>query len=92
MAMGEPELKDGLFDFSGFPPEVIAGRYRLDFKGQREEYMCSVLRETLQRCETVLAVVGFTHAGVLARQLEKENTAVEVFQMMHGLVLDESQT
>jgi len=29
---------------------------------------------------------------VLARQFEKENTAVELFQMTHGLELNESQT
>jgi hypothetical protein len=32
------------------------------------------------------------HAGVLARQFEKENIPVELFQMTHGLVLDELQT
>lgn len=92
MAMGEPDLQDGVFDFSGFLPEVIAGRYRLDVQTLREEHMCSILQRTLRQFETVLAVVGFTHAGVLARQLEKEQIPIEVFQMMHGLVLDESQT
>jgi len=38
MAMGEPDHRDRLFDFS-FPPEEIAGRCRLDMQAQREEYM-----------------------------------------------------
>jgi hypothetical protein len=87
-----PDLEDGLIDFSTFPPEVIAGRYRLDMQGQREENMCSIIRQTLEQSETVLAVVGFTHAAVLARQFEKEQIPVEVFQMTYGLILDESQT
>jgi len=92
MAMGEPELQDGLIDLRGFPPEVIAGRYRLDKQSQREDYMSSIIRHVLEQSETVLAVVGFTHAGVLGRRFEKDGIPVEVFQMTSGLVLDEGQT
>ncbi len=54
--------------------------------------MSSIIRQTLQQSEIVLAVVGFMHAGVLARRFEKEQIPVELFQMTQGLVLDESQT
>jgi hypothetical protein len=54
--------------------------------------MCSVIGQTLNECETALAVVGWMHAGVLGRYFEWERIPVEVFQMMHGLVLDESLT
>jgi hypothetical protein len=99
MGMGQPSLEDALTDkpivdafLSGTIPEILAGRYRLDAQAHREEYMCSILQEKLNQFETVLAAVGFMHAGVLARQFEREQVPVVVFQMTHGLVLDESQT
>jgi hypothetical protein len=54
--------------------------------------MCSVIRQTLKESEIVLAVVGFMHAGVLARQFERDQIPVELFQMTKGLVLDESDS
>jgi hypothetical protein len=99
MGIGEPSPLDVLTDkplieafAAGILPEVIAGRYRLDAQDLRERHMCSILREAVKESGTVLAVVGFMHAGVLARELENEHIAVEAFQMMQGLVLDESQT
>ena len=92
MAMGEPGPDDALIDASSFPPEIIAGRCQLDLQAQREAHMSSILREALQQSDIVLAVVGYMHAGVLARQFEKEQIPVELFQMTLGLVLNESQT
>jgi hypothetical protein len=54
--------------------------------------MCSIIRQTLKESEIVLAVVGVMHAGGMARQFEREQIPVELFQMTQGLVLDESAT
>lgn len=79
-------------DFSVSPPEPIVGPCPTDVHGPREEHMCSIIRQTLKESKIVLAVVGFMHAGVLARQFEREQIPVELFQMTKGLVLDESDT
>lgn len=99
MGTGEPSIKDVLTDkplaealLTRTLPEIIAGRYRLDVQRFRELHMMSVIEQTLKESETVLAVVGYTHAAVLGRYFEQEDIPVEVFQMMHGLVLDESLT
>jgi hypothetical protein len=79
-------------DWSVSPPEPIVGPCPRDVHGPREDYMYSIIRQTLKESEIVLAVVGFMHAGVLARRFETEQIPVELFQMTKGLVLDESQT
>lgn len=99
LAMGEPDLSDGLIDppiveaiRSGVKPELLAGRYVLITQQARELFMFGSIIKSLETHESVLAVVGYVHLGVLANRVAAEQITVEALLYMYPLVVDESKS
>jgi hypothetical protein len=99
LAMGEPDLSDGLIDppiveaiQQGIRPEVLAGRYVLKTHQARELFFYGSIMKHFEKHDCILAVVGYVHLGVLANSFAAEQVSVEALLFMYPLVLDESKS
>jgi hypothetical protein len=99
LAMGEPDLSDGLIDppiveaiQRRIKPEVLAGRYVLKTQQARELFMFGSIMKSFEKHDCILAVVGYVHLGVLANRVDAERVSVEGLLYMYPLALDESRS
>jgi hypothetical protein len=99
LAIGEPDLSDGLFDPSiveaiqlGVKPELLAGRYVMKTHQMRELFMYGRIMASFEKHNCVLAVVGYVHLGVLANRINAEPITVEALLYMYPLVVDENKS
>jgi hypothetical protein len=99
LGLGEPGLSDVLLDpplmdavRSGTKSEMLAGIYNLELQAIREEFMCVTIKQFIREHDCVLAVVGYTHLGVLARMFETESIPVKAFLFTYPLLVDETRS
>jgi len=100
MGLGQPGPNDGLMYpttiadafRTGTKPEWLAGRYDLNTQQIREDFMHEMITDAIRKHGCVLAVVGYTHLGVLARRFEAEDVSVEALIFTDALSVDESRS
>jgi hypothetical protein len=99
LGIGEPGLFDVLPDpplaeafHSKVKPEMLAGIYSLEFQKVREDFMHKTIMDAMREHDSVLAVVGFVHLGVLARMFEDEDVPVTALLFTYPLVVDETRS
>jgi hypothetical protein len=73
-------------------PEILAGIYDLKKQKTREEFMYATIMDSMRKYESVLAIVGFVHLGVLARVFEVDQIPVDAFLFTYPLVVDETRS
>lgn len=96
ISLSEPSLKDALLDpplleavRTRTKPEILAGIYDLKFHRVREDYMHTIILESMREHDSVLAVVGYIHLGVLTQRFESENVPVNALIFTYPLVVNE---
>jgi hypothetical protein len=82
---GEIEHEKALEDDLG----PLAGNFHLETQKYREQLMYDRIMNALQKHDCVLAIVGFTHLGTLARLVEAEKISVAALTFTHPLVVNE---
>jgi hypothetical protein len=97
IGLSEPSHHDALCDppfmdavRARVKPDMLAGVYDLQRQGVREEFMHTNIAKFIRVHDSVLAVVGFVHLGVLARRFAAEGINVEAFVFTYPLVVDET--
>jgi len=98
ISVGQPNVADALYDqpienymAMGVVPLPLAGQYRLPLQKEREAVMAGLIGEALQAFDCVLAVVGYTHLAVLAREFHEKGVEVQALMFTYPLVIDESR-
>lgn len=98
ISLSEPSFQDVLFDppleealRSGVKPDPLAGIYDLKWHAMREEFMHAVILQSMREDNSVLAVIGYIHLGVLARRFASENISVRALIFTYPLIVDEAR-
>lgn len=99
LGIGEPGLFDALLDpplaeafHAKVKPEILAGVYSVEFQKVREDFMHTTIMVAVRKYDSVLAIVGFVHLGVLARMFEDERVSVTALLFTYPLVVDETKS
>jgi hypothetical protein len=97
IGLGEPGLEDALIEPPLFEalqtrtkPEILAGIDNLKVQKPREEFMFNMIMDWAGKHGCVLAIVGFMHLGVLARQIDAAGVTVAPLIFTSALVVDET--
>ena len=97
IGLSEPSPGDALCDppfmeafRAGIKPDMLAGIYDLERQSVREDFMHEIIMQAMRVNDSVLAVVGFIHLGVLARRFAADDIPVEALVFTYPLVVNET--